>query len=328
MRFGIIGTNFISDWFCEALSRTSCATAAAVYSRTMEKGTEFAARHDIPCHFDNLDAMLASDIDAVYVASPTFMHGTQAIAAMRAGKHVLVEKMMASSYEIAAEMRSVAEQSGVVLLEAMRPAFDPSSEAIRHAISKIGRLRRAHLEYCQYSSRYDSFRSGRVLNAFDPGICNSALADIGIYPLHMALYYFGSPNAVSARSVLLDNGFEGAGEMLMEYDGMLCNVSYSKINDGRGVSVIEGEDGSVVFDRVNGPRRIELCLRGETPRMVEFEYVEKNMVFEIEAFYRAAECGCEYKHHLDRSVEAARIATEVYRLGGAIKYMPPELMRP
>ena len=66
--------------------------------------------------------------------------------------------------------------------EAMRPAFDPVADIISSEISKLGAIRHAHLEYCQYSSRYDRFKSGEVLNAFDPQICNSALADIGNTP--------------------------------------------------------------------------------------------------------------------------------------------------
>ncbi len=326
MKFGIIGTNFISEWFSEAARRVEGIEISAVYSRTACRGHEFASANGIAEVYDSLEGLLSSDIDAVYVASPTFMHGVQSIAAMRAGKHVLVEKMMAPSFSVAQKMAKCSKECGVVLLEAMRPAFDPSSDAICCTMKKIGKIRRAHLEYCQYSSRYDRFRSGILLNAFDPSICNSALADIGIYPLHMAVSYFGKPRAQRASSILLENGFEGAGSLTLEYDGMLCEVVYSKITESVSPSVIEGEEGSVVFDRINGPRRIELHLRSQEPQIIEFPYLEKNMSYEIEAFRDMVEKGRDSKPYLDVSLEAVRIATEAYKATGAIKYMRDEYM--
>ncbi|MBQ8371472.1 MAG: Gfo/Idh/MocA family oxidoreductase [Clostridia bacterium] len=326
MKLGIIGTNFISEWFSEAARRVEGVELSAVYSRTAERGRAFAEANGVQRVYDSLDGMLSSDIDAVYVASPTFMHGVQSIAAMRAGKHVLVEKMMAPSFSVAERMAECADKCGVVLLEAMRPAFDPSTDAIRSAIGRIGRVRRAHLEYCQYSSRYDKFKSGVVLNAFDPTICNSALADIGIYPLHMAVSYFGKPVAVRASSVLLENGFEGEGTLALEYDGMLCEVSYSKITESVSPSVIDGEEGSVVFDRINGPRKIELHHRGGTVEQIAFPYVEKNMSYEIAAFCDMVEGKRDSKPYLDVSLEAVRIATEAYNATGAVRYMNKEFM--
>ena len=321
LKFGVVGTNFISDWFMEATDRVEGTEVSAVYSRAADTGEAFASRHGIRNIFTDYRKMLESDIDAVYIASPTFMHESQALAAMEYGKHVLCEKMMAASYPAAERMRRCAGERGVVLLEAMRPDFDPATAAITEAVGRIGRLRRAHLEYCQYSSRYDRFKAGEVLNAFNPQICNSALADIGVYPLHFAVRLFGSPKSLAARSVLLENGFEGMGQITLEYADMLVSVVYSKITESATPSVIEGEGGSVIFDRINSPTELWLKLRGREAERLHFDRVDKNMSCEVEAFRDMVAGRLDSAPHLDATLETVRIAHAAYVETGAIEYM-------
>ncbi len=326
IRFGIVGTNFVSDWFAHAAKECEGVILSGVYSRDEKRGAEFASRHGVEKSYVDYIAMLR-DVDAVYIASPTFLHCEQAVIAMDRGRDVLCEKMMSASYSQALRMRACADRNEVVLLEAMRPDFDPSFDAIKIGIGKIGRVRRAHLEYCQYSSRYDAFKSGIVLNAFDPAICNSALADIGVYPLHMAIRLFGKPTDFKASSLLLENGFEGMGQITLVYPDMLCDVTYSKITQSVTPSVIEGEDGSLVIDRVHGARRIYVAYRDGRIEDIPFEYRPDNMVFELRAFCEMLLNRRSNREYLATSVETVRIANEVYRLSGAIKSMNPDLMK-
>ncbi len=327
LKIGVVGTNFVSDWFCNAVSRTDGVTVGAVYSRSAITGNKLAAKHGVPLVYVDYEAMLESDIDAVYIASPNFMHASQAIAAMEAGKHVLCEKIMAASYPQALRMRAASTKMGVVLLEAMRPDFDPATEVIKSNLHRVGRVRRAHLEYCQYSSRYDKFKKGEVENAFDPAICNSALADIGVYPLHQAIFLFGKPKSFSASSVILDNGFEGMGQITLGYSDMICEVSYSKITHGVSRSVIEGEDGSIMFDRVNAPTEIIFRARNGVEQRLEFAYEPENMVFEVAAFRDMVRGEMSAEKYLSVTMETVRIVNEAYRMTGAIRYMDQSLMK-
>ena len=290
MRFSIIGTNFISDGFMDALREVSSAEAIAVLSRTEERAAESAGRHGIPKVYTDVDRMLEDeDIDAVYIASPTVCHSEQAVKCLRAGKHVLCEKMIAHDYPAFLEMLRARDESGKALVEAMRPDFDPALSVIREGLSRIGKIRRASLEFCQYSSRYDAFLSGTVLNAFNPEMKNSALADIGIYPLHFCARLFGEPKNFSSSSVYLSNGFEGAGVITLEYGDMLATVTYSKITESVNPSVIEGELGSLIIDKISAPTKITLKLRGGDPEPLEYTPESNNMVWEIAAFTDIAE---------------------------------------
>ena len=76
IRFGVIGTNFISDWVIVGARQDPRFELTAVYSRTQERADKFAAKHQIPYTFTSLEAMASSPlVDAVYIASPNFLHG-------------------------------------------------------------------------------------------------------------------------------------------------------------------------------------------------------------------------------------------------------------
>ena len=293
----------------------------AVYSRSLETGKAFADKYDIEIVYDSLDEMLNDpDIDAVYVASPTFLHKDHSIAAIKAGKHVLCEKMIAVTHEEFSEMRALAKEYGVVLLEAMRPDFDGSFDLIREALPKIGRIRRVSFDYCQYSSRYDKFKSGIVLNAFDPKMKNSALADIGIYPLHTCVLLFGEPSSVSSDSIFLENGFEGAGSVRLVYDGMIALVNYSKIADNFSPSVIEGECGSIVIDTFNPPNKITVKLRSGEEYELPYVRVKNNMTFEARAFAEMVNGTRSEEPYLDVSDITLRIVDKIYASSGITKF--------
>ena len=322
IRFAIVGTNFISDRFAEAAEASECAEVVAVFSRKLDTGRHFADKYGIKRIYSDYSAMLLDcDIDAVYVASPTICHSEQAKAALMAGKHVLCEKMITTTEIELASLIDIARSRGLVLLEAMRPDFDPAYDLLRSALAKIGRIRRATLEFCQYSSRYDRFLAGEVLNAFDPKMKNSALADIGIYPLHLAVSLFGRPHSLSASAVFLDNGFEGAGIITLDYGDKLCQVIYSKITDSVNPSVIEGECGSITIDKINAPTRITLCLRGGEAVELPISSVANNMVYEIEAFSRMVSGQVSPDGYLTVSKDSLNLVERAYSQTGATDKM-------
>ena len=144
VRFGMIGTNFVSDWMAEAIQMTEGVELGAVYSRAQETGEAFAKKHGIPCVYTDFEAFIHSDvIDAVYVASPNVAHCRQAVAAMNEGKHVLCEKAIATNSKEFHQMKAAAEKNNVILMEAMRPVHDTSCQIMLDQMSQIGTIRRA-----------------------------------------------------------------------------------------------------------------------------------------------------------------------------------------
>ena len=97
IRFGIIGTNWISGDFIDAARQFGDVAITAIYSRSEITGSQFAKKHHIPHIYTDLEQFAASnEVDAVYIASPNSLHAAQAILCMDNGKHVLCEKPLAS----------------------------------------------------------------------------------------------------------------------------------------------------------------------------------------------------------------------------------------
>ena len=321
MNIAVIGTNFISDAFSEAAERVDGVSVTAVYSRGRDTGEAFAKKHGIVKVYDGYSEMLGdADIDAVYVASPTFLHAEQSILAMRAGKHVLCEKMMAATLDEFYEMRTASEKYGRVLLEAMRPAHDPAMEIIKQTVKGLGKIKYAHLEFSQYSSRYDRFKAGIMTNAFDPRLKNTALSDIGIYPLHLALTLFGMPKNIGGSSEILHNGFEGEGNITLDYGDMTANVVYSKIRDGKVPSYIEGEHGRLYIDKISSTASLVLEDADGVRRKLDYLPEPNNMVHEIRAFRDMCGGAGGFFEYLLTCEKCQIIVDRVYRERGIDKY--------
>lgn len=314
VRIGIVGTNFISDWLAEAAQLTDCCELTAVYSRSDERGAAFAQKHGLPLYFSDFGAFLASDeLDAVYLASPNSMHYPQAMAALGHGKHVLVEKPMAINAAQAESMIALAKKKGLVLLEAIRPVFDPFLQIVSDNLPRIGRIRRATFEFCQYSSRYERFKAGEHVNVFDASLGNAALMDLGVYCLHTCVALFGMPETIHAGASFLSNGTEVAGTSLLDYGTMQTTISYSKVTQSIFPSLIQGEEGTVVFDTLNQPSYVELHRLDKSVEKLPFAPVKNNMMHELEAFYRCVREGESTERYDVQSVNVLRIMGEIRR---------------
>lgn len=262
IKFAIIGTNWITEEFIKAAKEVPDFSLKAVYSRTEEKAKEFAAKVGAELTFTNLEEMAKSDeIDAVYIASPNSFHAEQAILLMNHGKHVICEKPMASNTKEVQAMIEAAQQNNVVLMEAMKTTLLPNFQAIRKHIHKIGKIRRYFASYCQYSSRYDAYKQGTVLNAFNPQFSNGSLMDLGVYCLYPMVVLFGKPLNVKANSVKLETGVDGEGSVILDYGEMDAVVQYSKISNSYIPAEIQGEEGSIIIDAIHTPQKVEIRYR-------------------------------------------------------------------
>lgn len=262
IRFGVVGTNFITDWVIAGAREDSRFELAAVYSRTRERGEEFAAKHNIPHVFTSLEDMVTSDkVDAVYIASPNYAHAQQSILCMTHGKHVLCEKPLAANAREARMMVEAARHNSVTLMEAMKSTLHPNFLAVKDNLHRIGMPRRYFASFCQYSSRYDKFKEGIVLNAFRPEFANGAMMDIGVYTIYPLVALFGKPQSVSAQGIVLSSGVDGQGVVNLQYEGMNATVLYSKIANSQLPAEIQGEEGNITIDRIQTPTHVKFYPR-------------------------------------------------------------------
>ena len=292
LRFGVVGTNFITDWVIAGGRQDERFELAAVYSRSQETADAFAARHSIPHTFTSLEAMAASPlVDAVYIASPNAFHAEQSILCMEHGKHALCEKAFASNAREAREMIAAARRNKVALMEAMKPTLTPNFLAARDALSRIGAVRRYFSCYCQYSSRYDKFREGVVLNAFRPELSNGALPDIGVYTIYPMVVLFGRPQSIKAAGFKLSSGVDGEGSVVFSYPTMDAAALYSKIANSSLPTEIQGEDGNILFDRINIISDVNLHFRDGRKESLSQPADRNEYYYEIKEFIDIVQSG-------------------------------------
>ncbi|CAM3372999.1 Gfo/Idh/MocA family protein [Marinicrinis lubricantis] len=285
VRFGLIGTNWITDRLVAAGREADGFELAAVYSRTKEKAEEFAAKYEIPHTFTDLEEMASSElIDAVYIASPNSMHANQAMLFMNHGKHVLCEKPFASNVRETKAMIEAAEANGVVLMEAMKTTLLPSFQAIKEGLQKIGPVRRYAASYCQYSSRYGAYLEGNVMNAFKPEFSNGSLMDLGVYGIYPMVALFGKPSDVKANGYMLGSGVDGEGSVIASYRDMEAVVTHSKITDSTLPSEIQGEQGCIVIDKLSEPTELTIHYRDGRKEQLSFVQDKPPMTYEVIEF--------------------------------------------
>lgn len=319
IKLGVVGTNFVHDWFCDA-AKLCGITPTAVFSRKQETGDAFAHKHGIAGVFCNFEKFCASpDINCAYVASPNTFHFEQSLKLLESGKHVICEKPICSNLHETETLYELADKNGLVLIEAMRPAYDIATEKIKELIPRCGKLRYCHFEYSQYSSRYDKFKDGIMTNAFDPALSNAAVMDIGVYPIHLCILLFGKPESIFSRSVMLQNGFEGMGNVILGYRNMTCDIAYSKISESNGYSFIRGEDAELRFGKAPSKiTEIELVKNDGTKIPTGFCPAGNNMIFEVEAFCDFVTGQQDYTPYVTATRNTMAVIDEVRRQNGII----------
>ncbi|GAE25752.1 possible oxidoreductase [Halalkalibacter wakoensis JCM 9140] len=285
IRFGVIGTNWITERFIEAASKIEEFKLEAVYSRSEERALEFGQPYNVAHIYTDLTEMAKStEIDAVYIASPNSFHASQAIAMMENGKHVLCEKPLASNQREVEEMITCAKENGVLLMEALKTTVLPNFLSIQENLQKIGTVRRYYASYCQYSSRYDRYKEGEILNAFKPEFSNGALMDIGVYGVYPLVALFGEPKSVKGQSIMLNSGVDGQGSLLLEYDEMDAVITYSKITNSYVPSEIQGENGSIFIDKIHTPEKVEIRYRDGSIEDITVKQDQPSMYYEAKEF--------------------------------------------
>ena len=285
MKLALLGTGKIVQEVLPVLEGLGiCPVALLGTERSRARGEELARRYRIPRLYFDHDELLEGEADAVYIGLPNRVHYQYAKAALLKGKHVIVEKPMVTSLEEFQELRSLARERRLVLVEAMTLHYLPTLAQMKKDLPLLGRPRLVCFNYSQYSSRYDAFQQGEIAPAFDPALGGGALMDLNVYNLHAVLCLFGSPKAVSYEPNL-QRGVDTSGVLTLDYGEMKAVCLAAKDCQGPNRCVITGEKGWL---ELQGPLSrcvgYKIVLRtGETIKR-ELEAAGHRMIPEFLAF--------------------------------------------
>ncbi|GGP25852.1 Gfo/Idh/MocA family protein [Silvimonas amylolytica] len=193
IRFGVIGTGGIARRFADGLQLVPDATLAQVWNHTADKAAAFAKDFGATAA-PSLESLLASDIDAVYIATPHNSHAQYCLVALGAGKAVLCEKPAAISLGELEAVLAQAAVSGKLFMEAMKPPFYPLYRKLRETLQKdpIGQIR-----FTRAGFAIPEAQSGGRL--YDPQLAGGGLLDIGVYGVFLAVDWLGAADDVQVQ---------------------------------------------------------------------------------------------------------------------------------
>lgn len=280
IRWGIAGPGRIAEAVAPDFLHVPRAELLAVASRDEERAKSFAARHGVERAYGSYRALIEDpDIDVIHIATPHPMHHGLALAAIEAGKAVLVEKAFTATLPGTLEVINAAEANKVFCMEAMWTRFQPAISAAREIIAwgRIG-------EIVGVQGDLTAFRQYNADDRlFSKALGGGATLDLGVYVLSFAHDFLGRPTSVKATGRRYPNGVDAGASVSLGYQsGATASMSYALDSHGPGRMVVFGTNGWVVIEpRFHHPTTISVHRSGVLPRIIEAQVLGRGYAHEI-----------------------------------------------
>src|SRR3712207_2277624 len=203
IRWGVVGPGRIAQSVMGDFAHVPGARPVAVASRSIDRARAFAEQHGLErAHGSYADIVADPDVDVLYLATPHPQHHAVALAAIEAGKALLVEKAFTATLAGAQEVVDAARANGVFVMEAMWTRFQPAVVRLRELVAEgaIGEVRSVQADLGVWRT-YDP--ADRL---FDLALGGGALLDLGVYVVSFAQMLLGTPDRVVAHGSRFDTG--------------------------------------------------------------------------------------------------------------------------
>lgn len=229
MRIGIVGAGKIAPYFLKSAALVENVVFEAICAVGMdERLKELKDEFNINRTYVDYDEMLKeANMDTVYIAVPNHLHYGMAKKALEAGYHVILEKPFTITSSEAVALFDLAEKNNRFIFEAITVFHSPNYKKAKEIILQMPEIKIVYLNYTQYSSRYDAFKAGEILPAFDYSKGGGAVRDINVYNIHFVVGIFGMPKQIHYYPNIV-NGVDVSGTLILTYDHFVCTLIGSK----------------------------------------------------------------------------------------------------
>lgn len=247
MKLAVLGTGKIVQEFLPMIQQVENVELVALLStpRSLDKAKEMQVQYHIQEVYTDYETLLGNEIfDTVYVALPNHLHYQYTKAALLQGKNVICEKPFTLNAQQLQELIKIATEKRVILLEAITNQYLNNFLQIKKDLAKLGEIKIVECNYSQYSSRYDAFKEGKILPAFNPQKGGGALMDINIYNIHFVIGLFGKPEKVQYLANV-ERHIDTSGILVLDYGAFKAVCIGAKDSTAQIRSVIQGTDGSI-----------------------------------------------------------------------------------
>ncbi|MDZ5547930.1 Gfo/Idh/MocA family oxidoreductase [Enterococcus cecorum] len=247
MKLAVLGTGKIVQEFLPMIQQVTDVELVALLStpRSLDKAKEMQVQYHIQEVYTDYETLLGNaTIDTVYVALPNHLHYQYTKAALLQGKNVICEKPFTLNAQQLQELIQIATEKRLILLEAITNQYLNNFLQIKKDLAQLGKIKIVECNYSQYSSRYDAFKEGKILPAFDPQKGGGALMDINIYNIHFVVGLFGKPEKVQYLANV-ERHIDTSGILVLDYGDFKAVCIGAKDSTANIRSVIQGTDGSI-----------------------------------------------------------------------------------
>ncbi len=200
-RWAMVGTGLMLKLIGNDFAKTENVDMRVIVSRTQERADEMAVQYGFGGGSADFASVLQrDDIDVVYIATPHTLHFEQAMAALDAGKHVLVEKSMTESAAKTRQLLAHAKAKGLFAMEAMWTAFNPAIVEARRRVANgdLGDVELVHANFCT-APPYDA-----TSRLWAKEYAGGSTLDQGVYTLSLAHMILGTPTRITAQGTVFE----------------------------------------------------------------------------------------------------------------------------
>lgn len=287
---GTIGTSWITEQFIKGSQLTNLYKIKGIYSRSAYRAKDIATIYKADYYTDQLNNILFDpEIDLIYIASPNKLHFEQAMQAIKAGKHVLIEKPMFSNVDEWRQAHDEAKRMNVFIFEGALHIHTRNYRRMKQLIqNKIKESEQpflgANFNFGQYSSKYVQYRDAMANsqiapNVFNPDYSGGALMDLGVYPIYVVLDLFGLPQSVRYNAQKGENGIDLFGTILFTYDKHQVTIFISKAVHSKLPSEIYIDDETIVVHDISRISKVEL-INNEGQKADVIDYKPENYMYD------------------------------------------------
>ena len=245
LRWGYLGAGGIADIIASDFAAAGLKIQA-VATRDMARTNAFADKFNIPNRHADYSSLVADpEVDVVYISTVQTLHLEHALLAIKAWKHVLLEKPFTMNSADAQTIYAAAKAADVFVMEAMWTRFLPTMDAVFEVINS-GLIGKPHYVYGDHSQFLPIEKAPRLWNREQGG---GAHFDLGIYPVSFAIRVLGFPDSVAGKSVVTDTGVDAATAAVMQYnDGSLAVINSCMTMAGTVGAAVHGTKGRLEID--------------------------------------------------------------------------------
>lgn len=323
MKLGIVGSGMIVGdllSFIHDLSNIELIHISGT-KRSEDKIKDICEKHQFKRYSTSYTELLNDqEVDTIYVALPNHLHYDYTKQALLAHKNVILEKPLTSTIEEARELKEIAEKQHLFLWEAITNQYLPNYDKIKELLPTLGKIKIVECNYSQYSSRYNAFKEGNILPAFDFTKSGGALMDLNIYNIHFVVGLFGKPKDVHYYPNI-ENHIDTSGMLILDYRDFKCVCIGAKDCKAPLSNNIQGDQGCIhIPTPVSVIERFDVFMNDGTEKNINENHDVHRMYDEFVAFEKMYQDNDYQKCYqmLEHSMIVSEVQTIARRKAGVL----------